>query len=302
MQTVTTIPELRTAIREARAAGKSIGLVPTMGALHAGHLSLVQASVAECGYTVATIFVNPTQFGPTEDFSKYPRTFEDDQRLLTDAGCDLLFAPVKDALYPTGFGTWVDGDTDATDILCGAYRPGHFRGVLTVVAKLFNLVQPDVAYFGQKDFQQAWLIQRMARDLDFPLEVKVHPAVRESDGLAMSSRNRYLSASERQAAAVIPRTLAKVQMLVEAGETDLTTLEAGARTVLDTEPGFRLQYLEFRDAETLSPFDGSSCGPLLLVAIAGYAGATRLIDNDVITIPVSQKSVAVAAEEVAHVS
>ncbi|HYE80145.1 MAG TPA: pantoate--beta-alanine ligase, partial [bacterium] len=185
MRTVTAIGELRTAVRQARSGGWTIGLVPTMGALHGGHLSLVRASVAKCGFTVATIFVNPTQFGPNEDFAKYPQTLESDQRLLEDTGCDLLFAPVKEDLYPGGFGTWVEPDAAVADILCGAYRPGHFRGVLTIVAKLFNLAQPDVAYFGQKDFQQAWLIRRMARDLDFPLEVQVLPTVREADGVAM---------------------------------------------------------------------------------------------------------------------
>lgn len=193
------IGETRTAIAEAKAAGKVIGLVPTMGALHEGHLSLVRAAATDCGFTVVSVFVNPTQFGPGEDLERYPRDLETDAALAADAGADLVFAPPPGAMYPPGYATYVEVER-LTEVLCGATRPGHFRGVTTVVTKLFNICKPDVAYFGQKDAQQAIVIKRMAGDLDMNVEIRVLPIVRERDGLAMSSRNKYLNEGERKQA------------------------------------------------------------------------------------------------------
>ncbi len=262
--------------------GATLGFVPTMGALHAGHLSLVQAAGLENARVAASIFVNPTQFGPSEDFGKYPRTFEADRSLLEGAGVDLLFAPDPAEMYPPGFTTAIDVGPVATR-LDGASRPGHFAGVATVVAKLFGIIEPTRAYFGQKDAAQVAVLRRLVRDLSLPVELRVCPTVREPDGLALSSRNRYLSPAERAQALVLVRALraAKAAMatLAQAGQVPTEPLLAAARAALDAEPGFRLDYLALVDPDTLEPVPALRTDRAGLLAVAGWIGATRLIDN-----------------------
>lgn len=283
MKTVTTRAELRAAVALARARAARIGLVPTMGYLHEGHLALVDAartSVAAGGLVVLSVFVNPLQFGPGEDLERYPRDLPRDAQLAAGRGVDLLFAPTTEQMYPAGEPQVQVVPGAMADRLCGAFRPGHFRGVLTVVAKLFNLVQPDVAVFGRKDFQQAMLIRRMVRDLDFPIEIVVAPTVREADGLALSSRNVYLSPPDRRAAVALSRALAAARAAYAGGEHAAPTLLATARAVLEAEPRVRMQYLELVDPDTLEPAerpDGRS-----VLAVAAHLGATRLIDNAVL--------------------
>lgn len=303
MKTILTIAEMRQELAGFRAMGHSIGLVPTMGALHEGHRSLVDASVSACDVTVASVFVNPAQFGPHEDYQRYPRTFEADQAMLEAAGCQFLFAPDVAELYPDRTRVWVTPETEVADgILCGAHRPGHFRGVLTVVAKLFNIVQPTHALFGQKDFQQAWLIRRMVADLDLPIIIKVAPTVRESDGLALSSRNRYLSSVERQAATVLYRALEAGRLAILEGETDAPAVEAVMHQLLATESTFTTEYAEVRDAATLAEASSPLAGEVIL-AIAGKLGSTRLIDNELVIVPVSVSTGSVPlAEGAAYVS
>ncbi|HEY1068110.1 MAG TPA: pantoate--beta-alanine ligase [Pirellulales bacterium] len=278
---VTTVAELRRRVTEARFAGLSIGCVPTMGALHAGHVSLVKASRKRCGFTVVTIFVNPTQFGPREDFGKYPRQLEKDLALLAPEGVDLVFAPPVGGVYPDGFATFVDVEGPATVGLEGPLRPGHFRGVATVVLKLFLMVQPDVAFFGQKDFQQTVVVRRMTRDLDVPVEIAVMPTLRDPDGLAMSSRNVYLSVDERAAALVISQALFRVEARVAEGERAAETLLAALRETLANRPEVAVQYAEIVDCETLAPIERIERPAVAL--IAAKVGATRLIDNLVLT-------------------
>lgn len=249
-----------------------------MGALHAGHLSLVQAARGANGSVVASIFVNPTQFGPNEDFSKYPRTFEADRALLEEAGVALLFAPKPTEMYPAGASTTIDVGPVATR-LDGASRPGHFTGVATVVAKLFGITKPDRAYFGQKDAAQVAVLRHMVRDLSLPVELVVCPTVREPDGLALSSRNRYLSPAERQRALVLRRALLAVREAFAQGIDNAEVLLEAARAVLRREPEFRLDYLVLVDPDTLLPLEVLSPGKPALPAIAGWVGATRLIDN-----------------------
>ena len=277
--TIKTIAEMRAACAEARRSGKRLGFVPTMGALHEGHLSLVRAARARCDAVAVSIFVNPTQFGPTEDFAKYPRSFERDRELLEAEGVDLLFAPSVEEMYPKGAVTFVTVE-GLSEKLCGRSRPGHFRGVTTVVAKLFNIVQPGVAFFGQKDAAQVVIAKKMVRDLDLPVEIAVCPIVREADGLAMSSRNAYLDAAERRSATVLHRVLMQVQALAEKGERRAATLIEAAQTVFREEPSVRVDYVEIVDAETLDPAAEVSRGAL--VAVAAFVGATRLIDNIVL--------------------
>jgi len=267
---------MRCACRAARQAGKRLGLVPTMGALHAGHLSLVKAARASCDTVAVSIFVNPTQFGPNEDLAKYPRQFERDRELLEREGVDLLFAPSVEEMYPGGAVTWVTVE-ELSGKLDGRSRPGHFRGVTTVVAKLFHIVEPDVAFFGQKDAAQAAIIRRMVRDLNFPVEIVVCPIVREPDGLAMSSRNTYLDAQQRKQALVLHRSLVKVKQLVEAGERSAAKLTAAGREEFAAESSVRLDYFEIVNPETLDPIADASEGAL--VAVAAFVGTTRLIDN-----------------------
>ena len=270
---------MRAASRAARQDGRRLGFVPTMGALHAGHISLVRAARQQCDAVAVSIFVNPTQFGPKEDFSKYPRTFERDRELLEAEGVAILFAPSTEEMYPPGTTTFVTVE-GLSEKLCGRSRPGHFRGVATVVAKLFNIVEPDLAFFGQKDSAQAVIIRRMVRDLAFDVEIVVCPIVREPDGLALSSRNAYLDPRQRKQATALYRSLMRVQTLVDGGESDSARLIAAALEVFKEEPEVRLDYFEIVDRETLDPVADISRGAL--VAVAAFVGATRLIDNIVL--------------------
>ncbi len=265
----------RAFIEAARRNGKSVGLVPTMGAFHEGHLSLMRRSVADNEVTVVSLFVNPTQFGPREDLSSYPRDLEGDARKARETGVSLVFAPEAKEMYPNGACTWVTVE-GLTEGLCGRYRPGHFRGVTTVVAKLLNIVRPDRAYFGEKDYQQLQVIRRMVRDLMMPVDIVPQPTVREPDGLAMSSRNAYLSPTERQAAVRIPRALREAAELVRRGATGGEAMQR-VQELLGEEPLLKPQYIEAVDPETLA--DRSAAGAPLLLAAAVYAGDTRLIDN-----------------------
>jgi pantoate--beta-alanine ligase len=270
--------ELRSALEPARRAGRMIGLVPTMGYLHEGHLSLIRAARTECDLVVMSLFVNPTQFGPNDDLDRYPRDEERDLRLAAEAGADLVFAPPVDEVYAADASTAVEVTGPLTGVLdgdAGRRGPEHFRGVTTVVAKLFNLVGPDVAYFGQKDAQQAVVIRRMVRDLDFPVRIEVMPTVREADGLAMSSRNAYLEPADRQQATALSRALVAVERDARAGSLS-DGLEA-ARAEL-AAAGIDPEYLEARDAETLEPVEQLGERPVL-VAVAARVGAARLIDN-----------------------
>ena len=279
MQLVHSIAETRAALRKLRAQNRTVGLVPTMGALHVGHISLVRAARAQSEVVVATIFVNPTQFAPNEDFSKYPRTFEEDCLLLEQEGVDLLFAPTAEEMYPPGASTFVEvgGISDRLD---GVSRPGHFRGVATIVAKLFHIVGPDRAFFGQKDAAQVAVLRSMVRDLNFPLEIVVCPTVREPDGLALSSRNRYLSPAERQIALTLRRTLTEIEKRATQGENRSSRLIETGLEVLSRTPEVRLDYLKIVDPDTLEDVDEIRNGAL--VAIAVWVGATRLIDNIVV--------------------
>jgi pantoate--beta-alanine ligase len=276
MQHIETIAEMKAACRRVRRDGKTLGFVPTMGALHEGHFSLVRASKARCDVTTVSIFVNPLQFSPSEDLAKYPRTLERDSQLLHELDVDLLFIPGVDEMYPPGAKTYVMVE-ELSNKLDGASRPGHFRGVTTVVAKLFEIVRPDFAFFGQKDAAQVAVLRKMVSDLDLDVELVVCPIVREPDGLAMSSRNVYLTPQQRQQALVLYRCLMRVQAAVEAGECDAAKLIEIGKQVIAAEPGARLDYFAIVDLETLDPVTQVSEGSL--VAVAAYVGATRLIDN-----------------------
>jgi pantoate--beta-alanine ligase len=276
----TTIAETRTAVADARRAGRRVGFVPTMGALHAGHAALIRAARAECGFTAVSIFVNPTQFGPAEDYARYPRTLDADRELCGAVGTDLIFAPTAADMYPPDSRTSVQV-AGLEDVLCGASRPGHFRGVATVVLKLFHIVAPDVAYFGQKDAQQALLIRRMTLDLNLPVVIRVHPTVREPDGLAMSSRNRYLDPAQRHQAAILYRALRKVEEMFAAGERSVALLERALAEPVAATPGARLDYARVLDAETLDTM--TRIERPALAALAVYFGTTRLIDNTILT-------------------
>jgi pantoate--beta-alanine ligase len=276
MKNVSTIPELRLARQSLPGA---VGFVPTMGALHAGHLSLVQAARTECASVVASIFVNPMQFGLQEDLSRYPRDLPRDLDMLEQAGVDLVWTPTEEVMYPPGFQTWVEVEA-LSRRLEGEMRPGHFRGVTTVVAKLFNAVLPEKAYFGQKDAQQAAVIRRMARDMDFPIEIVVCPTLREADGLAMSSRNGYLDPVERKAATILFRALTAARAAYDSGERDAGQLRGRVSEIVATEPLARMQYVSCADAdslEELTTLDGKA-----LLSMAVYIGKTRLIDNFVL--------------------
>jgi len=276
MKIHTTINSLRAESRAVRVAGKRIGFVPTMGALHDGHLSLIRTAKSRCDLVVASIFVNPTQFGPNEDLAKYPRTFERDCQLLEKENADLLFAPTVEEMYPQDAVTWVTVE-GLSEKLDGKSRPGHFRGVTTVVAKLFHIVEPDIAFFGQKDAAQVAIIRRMVRDMKFPVEIVACPIVREPDGLAMSSRNAYLDSSQRKAALVLSRALWEVERKYKSGERDTNTLIERGKQLIAKEPAARLDYLELVNADTLDPV--AQATPGTMVAVAAYVGNTRLIDN-----------------------
>lgn len=268
--------EVRRAVLQARREGRRIGFVPTMGALHAGHARLIELARQECGFVVVSIFVNPAQFGPNEDFSKYPRSFEADCELSERSGAEAVFAPEAAIIYPPGYRTFVEVQ-GLQDVLCGASRPGHFRGVCTVVLKLFNIVQPDAAYFGQKDAQQLLIIRRMVRDLNLPIEIRAVETVREFDGLALSSRNRYLTPEERKQAETIYRSLEHARQLIESGERDTATIEAAIRARIEQVPTFRVDYVRAVGLDTLEPAKSLS-GPTL-IAVAAFLGKARLIDN-----------------------
>jgi pantoate--beta-alanine ligase len=285
MKTVTTPREARRIVDEIRNTGARIGFVATMGALHEGHASLVRLARARTGFVVASIFVNPKQFGPREDLSRYPRTFEADRRLLDDLGCDCLFHPEAADLYGPADRTRISIE-GLSDALCGLSRPGHFHGVALVVAKLFNIIRPDVAFFGQKDAQQAVIIQRMAADLDFPVAIVLGATVREADGLAMSSRNRYLDPEARSRAPAMYAGLAAAKARIEAGERDPAPI-SGALAGTMREAGFDVEYASIVDGPTLRPL--ARIEGTVLIACAGRIGGTRLIDN--VALRVSGRSV-----------
>lgn len=280
MKKVKTPAEIRNIILRVRREGKSIGLVPTMGALHEGHISLVRQARESCDYLVASIFVNPVQFGPGEDLESYPRNLEKDCSLLAKEGCDLLFVPEPEDMYSGSESVSLSAGS-LGEHLCGSSRPGHFSGVLLVVSKLFNMIQPDSAFFGQKDAQQAVIIQRMAADLDFPVRIAIGQTVREGDGLALSSRNGYLDEEERNRAPALYAALCAARDEVAGGETESAVVARLIRDLLE-EAGFRVDYAEAVDAETLQPVD--VLAGTVLIAAAGYLGKTRLIDNIAIRI------------------
>lgn len=279
MRVCETVATMRAESAALRYGGRRLGLAPTMGALHEGHLSLLRAARAQCDVVAASIFVNPTQFGPREDLAKYPRPFERDCELLRAEGVDLLFAPSVEEMYPSGTVTYVNVE-GLSERLCGRSRPGHFRGVATVVSKLFHIVQPEVAFFGQKDAAQVAVIRMMVRDLLLPVEIVACPIVREADGLALSSRNVYLTAAQRQQALALSRSLLRVRELYEGGKQVAAELIAAGVEEFSQVAGVRLDFLEIVDAESLEPLPTAEPGAL--VAVAGFLGSTRLIDNVVL--------------------
>jgi len=280
MLILTSAAEVTAISKEARRAGKSVGFVPTMGALHQGHLSLVRTARAQADVVIASVFVNPTQFGPTEDFSKYPRDAEKDSAMLAAEKCDHLFLPSVEEMYPPGGTTWVNVE-GLSEKLDGRSRPGHFRGVTTVVSKLFNIVQPDFAFFGQKDAAQVAIVNKMVRDLNFEVRIVLCPIVRESDGLAMSSRNAYLNPEQRKQALVLYRALMRVQTLADRGESNSARLKVAGEQVMAEESAVKPDYFEIVNRDTLDPVADISGGAL--VAVAAYVGSTRLIDNILLT-------------------
>ncbi len=278
-----TVEELRNEIAIAKTAGKTIGLVPTMGALHEGHASLIKAANQENDIVVVSVFVNPTQFGPSEDLDSYPRTLEADCKLAEAQGADIVFAPTPKEMYPSEDMTWVEVTGNVTKVLCGRSRPIHFRGVTTVVSKLFNLAQPDRAYFGQKDAQQVQVLTRMVKDLFFNLQLRIMPIVREADGLAKSSRNTYLSAEERQAGLILSKSLKQAQALFAAGERDPLKLVAATTAMIKTEPMADIDYVEIYQMPDLNECPEQLVGQNLL-ALAVRFGKTRLIDNTILEV------------------
>jgi pantoate--beta-alanine ligase len=276
MKIIASAKEMTSLSNEMRRSGKRIGFVPTMGALHQGHLSLVRAARKQTDIVVTSIFVNPTQFGPNEDFSKYPRTFEKDSAMLAGEKTDYIFSPSVEEMYPKDATTWVEVE-GLGGKLDGRSRPGHFRGVTTVVSKLFNIVQPDLAFFGQKDAAQVAVIRKMVRDLNFGVQIVVCPIIRESDGLAMSSRNAYLNPEQRKQALALSRALRQVEKRVAQGDTAADRLIVTGEQTMAEEPSVRLDYFEIVNPDTLDPVPDVSHGAL--VAVAAYVGTTRLIDN-----------------------
>jgi pantoate--beta-alanine ligase len=279
LDAVSSVADVRSSVAKFQAAGLKVGLVPTMGALHDGHIRLIESCREVADRVVVSIFVNPTQFGPAEDLARYPRPLENDLRRCTDAGAHLVFVPQVEAIYPAGTSsTFVDVPA-LNDILEGASRPGHFRGVATVVLKLFEIVRPDLAVFGQKDYQQQLVIKRMVADLHVPVQIVTIPTVREPDGLAMSSRNVYLKADERQAAAVLFRALTQAKELVLAGDRDANRVRHTLRKTLESEAMVTVDYAEIADAASLQPLSGSFAGQDAVAVVAVKLGTTRLIDN-----------------------
>src|ERR1051325_2732266 len=280
MLILTSAAEVTAVSKEARRAGRRVGFVPTMGALHEGHLSLVRTARAQADVVIVSVFVNPTQFGPNEDFSRYPRNAERDSAMLAAEKTDYLFMPSTDEMYPLGATSWVivEGLSEKLD---GRSRPGHFRGVTTVVAKLFNIVQPDFAFFGQKDAAQVAIVSKMVRDLNFDVRIVVCPIVREADGLAISSRNAYLNPEQRKQALILYRALMRVQTLADRGESNSARLKVAGEQVMAEESAVKPDFFEIVNRDTLDPVSDISSGAL--VAVAAYVGSTRLIDNIVLT-------------------
>lgn len=279
MKSVDSISRMSTLAKMLKREGKSIGFVPTMGYLHDGHLSLVKVAKKHTDVVVMSVFVNPLQFGPKEDFERYPRDFKRDEQLASDAGVDVIFYPSVKDMYQDGYATFVTVER-LTDGLCGASRPGHFRGVTTVVAKLFGIVRPDVAYFGQKDAQQAAVIKKMVLDLNMGVEIKVVPIVREKDGLAMSSRNTYLSETERMDALVLYQSLKKAESLVTGGETDASRIIKMMKEMIASKPAVKIEYVSIVDAKELVALE--TITKEALIAVAAHVGKTRLIDNIIV--------------------
>lgn len=273
------IAEVREAVRAAQRRGRKVGFVPTMGALHAGHASLIAAARRECEFVVVSIFVNPTQFAPHEDLAKYPRPLEADRRVCRDAGADLVFVPAVEAIYPAGFATYVTVE-GLSSIFEGVARPTHFRGVTTVVLKLFQMVPADIAYFGQKDYQQQTIIRKMVADLNLPITIRVCPTIRETDGLAMSSRNVYLNSEQRQVSLALFRTLEMARTELARGARDLPALRQRLRACLGADPAVQPDYATLVDPDTLAELD--TPGPRVVALVAARVGTTRLIDNAVI--------------------
>ena len=276
MKVAKTIELVRSLVKAARSSGKTVGFVPTMGALHTGHISLIEAAVKQCDFVVLSIFVNPTQFVPGEDFEKYPRPIDADLQVCEKAGVDVVFVPTTEQMYAAENLTWVNVEK-LTDTLCGRFRPGHFRGVTTVCAKLFNIVAPDVAFFGQKDAQQAVVIKRMVADLNMPLDIVVCPTVRQNDGLAVSSRNQYLTDQQKQDATLIYKSLQECRQMVETGTTEAQKIITRMRQILNRRPSIEIEYISIVDAETLRELD--RVVGRVLVAVAVKIGPARLIDN-----------------------
>ncbi len=281
MEIVKTIKSVRKLVKSARDKGKTIGLVPTMGALHIGHMSLLETAAKQCDFVVVSIFVNPTQFSPGEDFKNYPRTLDADLEICKKAGVDVVFTPENETMYPSQNLTWVNVEK-LTDGLCGRFRPGHFRAVATVCSKLFNIVQPDTAYFGQKDAQQAVVIKQMVADLNMPVEIVVCPTVREKSGLAVSSRNRYLTDQQRKDAACIYESLQKCQQLIKTGVTDTQKIITEMRKILSRPSSIEIQYVSIVNAETLQNVDKIT--GTVLAAVAVKIGRAGLIDNILIDV------------------
>lgn len=279
MKLVHKIAEAREVIKDAKKGGKTIGLVPTMGALHQGHLTLVANSSSECDFTAVSIFVNPTQFGPNEDFDKYPRTLGEDARKCEEAGVDLIFAPSASEMYDEGFDAWVEIG-GVTEVFEGKTRPGHFKGVATVCTKLFNIIQPDKAYFGVKDYQQLKVIQKMVKDLNMPLEIRPVDIVREADGLAMSSRNKYLSREERRKALVLSKSLRLAKEAYDNGERNPDVLQKLVYATISAEKDIEIDYASIVDAEKLTSIKTIDASVVILLAVK--EGTTRLIDNIVL--------------------
>ncbi|RKZ33754.1 pantoate--beta-alanine ligase [bacterium] len=284
MKTIDKISDMQSMVRQLRRNGDIIGLVPTMGYLHQGHISLIRIARKKCDTLVVSIFVNPTQFCPGEDFDKYPRDMKRDQKICSDEGVDIIFAPSTQEMYPdkSGYSAYVDMAGDITDVLCGKYRPGHFRGVMTIVAKLFNIIQPDVAVFGQKDGQQAVIIKKMVMDLNFPIDIIIGPTIRESDGLALSSRNKYLTAEQRKQAPAIYKSLMLAKNMIQNGERDAKKIIQNMSEFIINSGDFKIQYIDIVDMNTLQSLEHIEGE--IMIALAVFLGETRLIDNIILRI------------------
>lgn len=279
MKVIKKIDEMRRSVSDIKSRGMSVGFVPTMGYLHEGHLSLVRESLREANATVVSIFVNPAQFGPREDFKEYPRDLNRDSEILEREGIDYLFVPEADEIYPLGYKTYVEV-CDLQDRLCGRSRPGHFRGVCTVVLKLFNIVNPDISFFGQKDAQQAIILKRMVKDLNLDVKIEVLPIIREEDGLALSSRNKYLTREERKAAHVLSKSLKQAQSMMEKGERDSAAIIKEMKEIIGREPLVKIDYVEIVDLDNLDHVPRIEKGALAAVAV--FIGKVRLIDNTIL--------------------